>query len=181
MFEGFFGFILTAICSLINITNEKIYFYEINNYLLLILFLLLYFIFSEGRNIYRILMNKSYSPMARTLTDCILNPIFITYYFFFGEDFKSGKEEKKSTYYFAINLFMSIITVLCSCIYNELFVLYCFNLEYNTHFEISKRAKKIENNEELLPMEQDISFSDDYIFHFPKSKKNIKLIIINKH
>jgi hypothetical protein len=113
--------------------------------------------------------------MARTLTDYIMNPIFITYYYLFGEDFNSGKDEKKSSYYFAINLFMSIITVFCSCIYNELFVLYCFNLQYDTHFEISKRAKKIEKNEELLPMEQDISFSSDYIFHFPKKQKKYKI------
>ena len=175
MFEGFFGVILTSIISLFNITNEKVNYYEINNYFLLIFFLLLYFVFSGGRNIYRILTNKLYSPMARTLTDYILNPIFITYYYLFGEEFKSGIEEKQSSFYFAINLFMSIITVFCSCIYNELFVLYCFNLQYDTHFEISKRAKKIEKNEELLPMEQDISFSGDYVFHFPKKQKKYKI------
>ena len=46
MFEGFFGVILSSIISLFNITNEKVNFYDINNYFLLIFFLLLYLVFS---------------------------------------------------------------------------------------------------------------------------------------
>ena len=167
IYEGLFGIILTLIFSSFENFKGKNDINGAKNYILLFIFIFLYFILSGGRNIYKIITNKLYSPMTKTLTDYITNPIFIFYYYIFDDDFKSGKENEKSSYYFLINILLSIITVLCGCIYNEFFILYCFNLEYNTYYEISKRAKKIEKKEEqLLPLEENVSFSNEYVFNF---------------
>ena len=40
---------------------------------------------------------------------------------------------------------MSFIIVICCLIYNEFIVLFFCNLEYNTHYEVSKRAKLIQS------------------------------------
>ena len=86
--------------------------------------------------------------MTRTLTDCILDPLLIVYYFFCEDDFISGSQQ--SFYYFIINLVISLVIVICSCIYNEIFVIFCFELEHDTHREISRRATiKIKYSNEL--------------------------------
>ena len=85
MIEGLFGFIITFIYSFLenpfkepkNIYNKK----DKTDFILLIVFLVIYFITSGGRNNYRIITNKLYSPMARTLTDSFLDPLFIIYYY----------------------------------------------------------------------------------------------------
>ena len=45
-------------------------------------------------------------------------------------------------YFFFINITISIIIVFCACIYNELLVLYYYDLHINTHYEISRRANE---------------------------------------
>ena len=147
MYEGIFGLIITSIFSIyINPFKEvKEVFVQEENELklyLLIFFLLVYFLSSGGRNIYRILTNELYSPMTRTLTDCILDPILLIFYFLFEEDFKS--EEKQNILFFISNIIASFLIVFCSCVYNELFVLFCCNLEYDTYHQISIRASMIE-------------------------------------
>ena len=150
MLEGIFGLIISIpFCfiaypleEIIKVSEETI------NLIILIVFLLIYFFTSVGRNIYRIITNKLFSPMTRTLTDCILDPLLIVYYYFCENDFISGTQ--KSLYYFIINLVISLIIVICSCIYNEIFVIFCFKLEHDTHREISKRATiKIRDSNEL--------------------------------
>ena len=79
--------------------------------------------------------------MAKSLTDYFLNPLIILYYFIFEDDFMCN--EKKNIFFFAINLVFSIIIVFCGCIYNEFLVLYCFNLEFEAHKEISRRASVV--------------------------------------
>ena len=58
-------------------------------------------------------------------------------------------------FFFVINLIVSIIMVLCGCFYNELFIIYCCNLEYETHHEISLRATILDNSSEYTESEFD--------------------------
>ena len=143
MLEGIIGFILTSIFSIwVNPLKEIKEVFDgeesIFKLYLLIIFLIIYFLSSGGRNIYRIITNKLYSPMTRTLTDCILDPLLLFFYYFFEEDFKS--EGEQNILFFIINIIASFIIVFSSCVYNELFVLFCCNLEYNTYYQISRRS-----------------------------------------
>ena len=147
MLEGIIGFILSSIFSIwVNPLKEIEEVFEKeedqNKLYLLIIFLVVYFLSSGGRNIYRILTNKLYSPMTRTLTDCISDPIFVIFYFLYEEDFKS--EGKRNILFFTINIIVSFLIVFGSCIYNEVFVLFCCNLEYDTYRQISIRATTVE-------------------------------------
>ena len=47
--------------------------------------------------------------------------------------------------FFIINLILSIIIAFCGCVYSELFIIYHFNLERDTHIEISERATIVED------------------------------------
>ena len=142
MLEGITGLLLSSNYFLTqNPFNELNNFYNNNNqikFIILICCLFLYFIFSGGKNLYRILTNKLYSPMAWTLTDSIFDPFIFTYYFYFSEK----KLNEQNILFFIINIMISITIVFCACIYNELFVLYCCNLQTNTYYEISRRASK---------------------------------------
>ena len=42
---------------------------------------------------------------------------------------------------------MSVIIVFFGCVYNEFFILKCFNLDYETHFIISSRS---ESEQEMI-------------------------------
>ena len=172
MIEGIYGSIITLIFSL-TIKNPFIQLKIINdmtiyNLILFIILLICYFIFSGGRNIYRLITNKIYSPMAKSLTDYFFVPLLIIFYYFIENDFQVEKKGKQSLAYFLLNIFVSIITVFCSCIYNELFVLYCCRLEYNTYYEVSRRASvceyKIENNMELN-IEKQINLEGGYYYN----------------
>ena len=55
---------------------------------------------------------------------------------------------KTNILFFIINLILSFIIVFCGCVYSELFVIYHFNLERNTHIEISTRAKLVDDKVE---------------------------------
>ena len=144
MIEGIYGIILTLIFFLIVegsfILFKIIYLEHKIKLIYLIIFLILYFIFCGGRSIYRLMTNKIYSPMAKTFIDCFFVPLLIILYYFIDKDFKIGPKGEQYLLFFILNLILSIIVVFCSCVYNELFILYCCNLEYNTFYEISKRA-----------------------------------------
>ena len=147
MVEGMFGFILTVFLSIIaNSFNAIILMYNKENgkfeLILLFVFLFFYLISSGGRNIYRVLTIKIYSPMTRTLTDCLLDPLLILYYYLDGNDFLYN--DKPNIFYFLINIITSLIIVFCSCVYNEIFVLFFCGLEHDTHFQVSKRASVTE-------------------------------------
>ena len=75
--------------------------------------------------------------MTRALAESVYDPFLIIYDFIFLKSYK-----EPSSFY--ITLSCSIITILCSCIYNEVLILYCFGLEHETHYEISYRSKNIE-------------------------------------
>ena len=59
----------------------------------------------------------------------------VIYYFVSEED-----DSDNNLYSFIINLIISFITVFCSLIYNDFIILFCCDMERNTHFEVSKRA-----------------------------------------
>ena len=154
MFEGLFGTILSIIYLFIsgnhfqeikeNFDNNK---NNIIKLMILIICLFLYLLLCGIRNAYRVATNKIYSPMAKILTDYILNPFYIIHYFINEDDFISGKENTQNIYYFILNLIVSIIISFCGCIYNEFLVLFCYNLEYDTHSQVSKRAEILEDIE----------------------------------
>ena len=148
-FEGLFGLLLT----LPFLIKEANYQMKYNgNIILLIICLSFYFIFKCGRNTYRISTNKIFSPMTRTLTDCMPDPFLIIFFFF--KNYHNNKE-MEDIFFFVINLIVSIIMVLCGCFYNELFIIYCCNLEYETHHEISLRATILDNSSEYTESEFD--------------------------
>ena len=84
MAESIFGFIFISIYSADEDPFEDIKrIYRENSvgeFLLLIFLLFLYFAFSGGVNVYKILVNGLYSPMAKTLAVYILNPFLYLLY-----------------------------------------------------------------------------------------------------
>ena len=159
MLEGFFGTILTSIYSIIEnpFKDLKQYYNEnkIISFIFLILCLFLYLLLCGGRNAYRVVTNKIYSLMTKSLTDYIFNPLLMVYYFIVEDDFKTIEKEGQNNFYFVFNLILSIIIVFCALVYNEL----CYDLGHDTHSNISKRAKTIENIEMLV--NQNDEDSDD--------------------
>ena len=105
-----------------------------------ILLLIVYGVFSGLKNINRRYTVKSFSPMTRALAESILDPIFIIY----GYIKNDNKSNEKVIISFIITLICSFIMVFCSCIYNEIFVLYCFGLERKTHLFISHTNSNLE-------------------------------------
>ena len=142
MWEGIFGFIISFIyCFIDNYLNDIIFYYHnktTSEFIILILLLFLYIILSGGRNAFRVITNKVYSPMAKTLTDYLLNPLYIIIDFSRKKDFL--KEGNRNVLYFILNLIFSFIITICGCVYNEFIVLFFYKLEHNTHYEIARRA-----------------------------------------
>ena len=87
---------------------------------------------------FRVTTNKIYSPMAATLSQYFLNPIYITINFILGNDFNSIG--KRNYVYFIINFLLSFIISFCGCVYNEFLILFFYGLQYETHDQISSRA-----------------------------------------
>ena len=168
-FEGLFGVILCFIYSFVTSSNpfnsiSKVYSgLEIENKILMIIFLILYFILSAGINIYVVICNVVYTPMAKSLPGYILNPLFIIYYFIYENDFVSAGE--RNIFYFVINIILSLIIDFFALIYNEFLILNCFELQSETHYGITKRAinHSLTELEELEDIEKpDIDNSFDY-------------------
>ena len=97
MMEGLFGVMLTLGYSFKeNPFETLIVFYkdkEKLTFILLVGVLFLYFVLCGGRNAYRILTNTIYSPMTKSLTDYIINPVLILYYYYFEKDFTIENEQ----------------------------------------------------------------------------------------
>ena len=84
--------------------------------------------------------------MVTTLADYILNPLYLIYYFGALNDFK--KNGKLGIVYFVLNIIISLIISFFGCVYNEFIILFCYELERDTHDQISKRADiKIPDNQ----------------------------------
>ena len=161
MIEGIFGFIFSIIYSLFyNPFNDIIKFKNKNStfkYIMLIIAFILYIILSGGKNLFRVITTKIYSPMTSTFIVYFLNPVYLIYYFVSEKDFFSY--DKPIYSYFFINLIISLITTFLGCVYNEFIILFCCDLERDTHSQIVKRA-----NESLDPNDDDLdSVSSGYI------------------
>ena len=159
MVEAIIGFILIFIYSsgIDPFKDIKRLYIECSggDFVLFIFLLFLYFTFSAGANIYKILTNGLYSPMAKTLAAYILNPLIYIYYFGIGIDFLTDGE--RNWFYFLVNIFKAVIISFSGCIFNEFLVLTCFGLDYETHSSISSRAIDnlidIDNTTTLTDME----------------------------
>ena len=156
--EGLFGFIITLIYSFSEDSYQKqlstIYSENSAGMFTLFLFLILLYAFlCGGRNAYRVVTNKFYSPMTKALTDYFWNPLYLVINYFEG-DFVSGG--KQNLFYFLINLFLSIIIDLCGCVFNEIVILYFCGLERDTYYQVSIRSI-INSSKEL----SEINFSPD--------------------
>ena len=167
MYEGIFGFFMSFFYFFIpNYLEDIKIVYNNNSAGRLVLFtflLLLYIILCGGRNVFRVITTKIYSPMARALTDYFLNPIYLTYDFSLKNDFL--KQGERNIPYFIVNLILSFIISICGCVYNEFIVLLFCGLEINTHDQISKRAAFLsselrEVNEGILENCNDDEMSD---------------------
>ena len=161
MWEGVFGIIITLIyCSIDNYFNELIVYFKsktVGRFIGLILLLFLYIILSGGRNAFRVITNKVYSPITKTLTDYLLNPLYIIIDFSRKKDFLKGKD--RNVLYFILNLIFSFIITICGCVYNEFIVLFFCKLEYNTHYGIAKRS--LSNMNIMIEMENNNDDNDD--------------------
>ena len=140
--EGGFGTILTLLfCLVENPFNDikKVYKSNSGSYFGIFIFMLVfYFAISGIRNAFRIMTNKLYSPMVLTLSDNISNPIQVIIDYLYNNDFKTGNSQ--NILYFTISLILSIITTSSTFIYNEFVVLFCCGFDYDTYYQITKRA-----------------------------------------
>ena len=112
----------------------------------IIIYLLLYAMLCGFKGIYRRHTLIQYSPMTRALAESIWDPAFIVY-----SDFIKTSER---TMHSILSFILSLIMVFCSCVYNELLVLYCCGMEHETYIEVNKRAiiSKIETDESDLSL-----------------------------
>lgn len=167
MLEGIFGTILTIIFFIIynpfkgiseSYSESKT---KIGFVLVLIFYNILFFVLSGIKNIYRVMTNKVYNPTTKNLADVVFDPILLIIFYYYKNDYKDkDKKIDKRGLIFALNLIISIIMVFSCCVYNEFFVLFCCDLEHNTHRQISSRSTSIsENRLELMP--EDGNDSDD--------------------
>ena len=140
--EGFFGFLIT-LGYLLRDVSYKIQLFLIysessgTKFSLFILLLFFYLILCGGKNAFRVITHKIYSPMTTSLTDYFLNPLYLTINYLQG-DFISSEE--KNVIFFLINFILSLIISLCGCIFNEIIILYFCELETNTYEQISFRS-----------------------------------------
>ena len=94
--------------------------------------LILFFIASGFKNIYKILTIDTYSPMVRTICDCFFDVIFYS--------ISEIKDKETLKVLFFIDLICKIFILFFNLVYNEFLVLYCFGMEKNTHKGIVNRA-----------------------------------------
>ncbi len=128
---------------------------ETDEFILFIFLLFLYFALCAGINVYRIFCVVFYSPMYKSISSYILNPVMIIFSFFFENDFLY--EGKQNILYLVLNIVIAIIILFFGCVYNEFIILYFWKLEYETHNEISKRANEIE----LIDLSEIYNDNDD--------------------
>ena len=174
--QGLFGFIITFVYSYFNnsyIEELKNIYLECSQveFAFYIILLFIYFIICGGRNVFRIITNKLYSPMTISLIDYFLNPIYFLVNYLEG-DFVSGGEQ--NFFYFLINLIISIIIFFCGCIYNEIFIIFLFGLEKDTHDQVVFRSLR-NYSKDFKEMKLFINDDDDNeINNIPLGGENLK-------
>ena len=153
LLEGLFGFILSFIHGLFHSPFEEIIeFKKINStseFTILIFLLILYLALSGLKNAFRVATTKIYSPMTTTFVEYILNPFYLIYYFCSDNDFITNGN--KNYAYFFINLIISLILSFFGFVFNEFIILFCCELEIDTHSQIVKRSIK---EEEILNLSE---------------------------
>jgi len=157
MYEGLFGFLLTFFFFFLPEYFQdvnKIYKNKDKNFALFIFLLIVYMILSGLKNIFRVVTIKIYSPMAKMLTDYIINPLYFPYYCYVLDDFKD-KKKILNVGYITLNCIVAFIISFFGCVYDEFIILFCCKLEHDTHHQISKRS---ENNflMELMKYDEDL-------------------------
>ena len=143
LFEGLFGVIFSLIASInpnsrfkdIIENNIK----ETGRLILLIFLLFIYFLLSMIVNAYKVYANITFLPMARSLIEYILNPIFNIYFFIMKLDFNDNY------YSFFLSEILCIIISLFGCVYNEYIILSFCGLDNETDFAIKERANQTES------------------------------------
>jgi hypothetical protein len=155
MYEGFFGLIICSIfLSAENYFNDSSDVYKKcsgGDFTFFIFLLIFYVILCGIKNVFKMVTIKLYSPMAKSLTDYFLNPIYLSYNFGLKADFMT--KGSRNIPYFIVNLILSFIISFFGCVYNEFIVLLFCGLERNTHDQISKRADEHVLSE-LLSMDE---------------------------
>jgi hypothetical protein len=113
-----------------------------------ILLLFAYGAISGLKNISRRYTVKKNSPMTRALAESILDPILILYGYLNRDKNKIKSEDnKKVIISFIVTFICSILMIFCSCVYNELFVLFCCGLERKTHLYVLHTNSNVELTE----------------------------------
>jgi len=153
LLEGLFGFILSFIHGLFHSPFEEIIeFKKINStseFTILIFLLIVYLALSGLKNAFRVATTKIYSPMTTTFVEYILNPFYLIYYFCSDNDFITNGN--KNYAYFFINLIISLIISFFGFVFNEFIILFCCELEIDTHSQIVRRSIK---EEEILNLSE---------------------------
>ena len=182
MIEGIFGTLVNQILFLvsdnyskdikeiISIKKDKL------TFSFLIILLIFYSVFSLFKNIYRVHTIKYYSPMTRALAESIIDPIIIIYYLIDEkiDIFDENYNIEINLSYYIIIIFSLFINAICSFIYNDFIICYCFGLEHNTYSEIKNRSISEKKAEDNFYEEEDNSDEED-----DPHKKN-ELSSINK-
>ena len=109
--------------------------------------------------------------MTIVLAYSILDPLYIIYYHYFGDDLNNNLV-------FFSNLVSLIIIDFFACVFNEVFILYCCNLEHETHKEISKRASLQESSIQMSNIAQ--SVDEDYLIYFDQLNNSNSLTYKNQ-
>ena len=140
--EGFFGFWITFGLPFTEDTHKiqlkKIYKEKSGGMFTLFIFLLFIYVVLCGlKNAYRVVTNKLFSPMTKSLTDYFLNPLFLIQNYLEGDFVTSGKQ---NIFYFVVNFVFAIIINLFGCVFNEIIILFFCNLERDTYNQVSFRS-----------------------------------------
>ena len=106
----------------------------------IIAFAFIYFAVSGFASIYKMFTVKMYTPMTRTLSDILLDIFYFIYFSIYEEE----KGKVLFSFYFWVNIIGQIITVFFNFVYNEFIVLNFCGFGINTHYQISKRAARVE-------------------------------------
>ena len=176
MIEGIFGLIFCVICSFFyNFFDDIIEFKKektTSEFVLLIFCLIIYVILSGGKNIFRLVTTKIFSPMTTTFVIYMFNPINLIISYFSKKDFKSHGESNLA--YFLINFFISLILSFFGGVYNEFIILLCCGLERDTHNQVTKRSE-LESEMKVVFEKYDgeekrESINSDYYIQVPDNK-----------
>ena len=75
--------------------------------------------------------------MTKSLTDYFLNPFFLIQNYLEGDFVTNGKQ---NIFYFLVNFVLAIIINLFGCVFNEIIILFFWDLERDTYNQISYRS-----------------------------------------